>query len=270
MILAVMDAGQSLRTEDQINRDELSSQAAALLQTWRENVDRRTSVSRTFVHLRREDASRKAIPRRSRMQCLIQEGRVKDIEFSTRHTTGQIANLLSVNMPTLAGVDPTSITLLKSMKRGSEMTRVFRGLTNRYNIHNAFRQRSTKVFIDSGALLNAHTSTVTSTVPSSVTTAVVTENASTSSTMTLTPVPLISPPTTNQEANLSATPSRTPESAAGGLDISQVNAQDLEIVSVRSTQLPEQTITGLLHKSHGMSSNTKVSLQAHFEILLEF
>ena len=91
----------------QINRDELSSQAAALLQTWRENVDRRTSVSRTFVHLRQDDASRKAIPRRSRMQCLIQEGRVKDIEFSTRHTTGQIANLLSVNMPTLAGVDPT-------------------------------------------------------------------------------------------------------------------------------------------------------------------
>lgn len=92
---------------DQTNRDELSSQAAALLQTWRENVDRRTSVSRTFVHLRQEDASRKAIPRRSRMQSLIQEGRVKDIEFSTRHTTGQIANLLSVNMPTLAGVDPT-------------------------------------------------------------------------------------------------------------------------------------------------------------------
>ena len=92
---------------DQTIRDELSSQAAALLQTWRENVDRRTSVSRTFVHLRQEDASRKAIPRRSRMQSLIQEGRVKDIEFSTRHTTGQIANLLSVNMPTLAGVDPT-------------------------------------------------------------------------------------------------------------------------------------------------------------------
>ena len=92
---------------DQTNRDELSSQAAALLQTWRENVDRRTSVSRTFVHLRQEDAPRKAIPRRSRMQSLIQEGRVKDIEFSTRHTTGQIANLLSVNMPTLAGVDPT-------------------------------------------------------------------------------------------------------------------------------------------------------------------
>ena len=92
---------------DQTNLDELSSQAAALLQTWRENVDRRTSVSRTFVHLRQEDASRKAIPRRSRMQSLIQEGRVKDIEFSTRHTTGQIANLLSVNMPTLAGVDPT-------------------------------------------------------------------------------------------------------------------------------------------------------------------
>ena len=70
-------------------------------------MDRRTSVSRTFVHLRQEDASRKAIPRRSGMQSLIQEGRVKDIEFSTRHTTGQIANLLSVNMPTLAGVDPT-------------------------------------------------------------------------------------------------------------------------------------------------------------------
>ena len=57
---------------------------------------------------------------------------------------------------------------------------------------------------------------MTSTVPSSVTTAVVTENASTSSTMTLTPMPLISPPRTTQGANLSATPSRTPESAAGG------------------------------------------------------
>ena len=92
---------------DPLNQDELASQAAALLQTWRENVDRRTSVTRTFVHLRQEDAAKKAIPRRSRMQYLIQEGRVKDIEFSTRHTTGQIANLLSMNMPTLAGVDPT-------------------------------------------------------------------------------------------------------------------------------------------------------------------
>ena len=39
------------------------------------------------------------------------------------------------------------------MNRGSEMTRVFRGLTNGYNIHNAFRQRSKKVFIDSGGKL---------------------------------------------------------------------------------------------------------------------
>lgn len=39
------------------------------------------------------------------MQYLIQEGRVKNIESSTRHTTGQIANPLSMNMPTL--VDPT-------------------------------------------------------------------------------------------------------------------------------------------------------------------
>ena len=47
------------------------------------------------------------IPRRSRMQSLIQEGRVKEIEFSTRHTVEQMANLLATNMPTLAGVNPT-------------------------------------------------------------------------------------------------------------------------------------------------------------------
>lgn len=70
-------------------------------------MDRKTSVTKTFVHFRQEDASSKAIPRRSHVQYLIQEGRVKDIKFSTRHTTGQIANLLSVNMSTLAGVDPT-------------------------------------------------------------------------------------------------------------------------------------------------------------------
>lgn len=55
-------------------------------------------------------------------------------------------------------------------------------------------------------LLNVHTSTVTSTVPSSVTTAVITENASTSFTMTQTPILLTSPITTNQVENLSATP----------------------------------------------------------------
>ena len=49
-----------------------------------------------------------------------------------------------------------------------------------------------------------------------VNSSIVSENASTSATMTLTPIPLISPPTTNQEANLSATSSRTPESDAGG------------------------------------------------------
>ena len=48
-------------------------------------------------------------------------------------------------------LDNCSITILKSTNRGSEMTRVFRGLTNGYNIRNAFRQRSKKVFIDSGS-----------------------------------------------------------------------------------------------------------------------
>ena len=69
---------------DPINQDELSLQATALLQTQREIVDRSTSVTRTFVHLRQEDASRKAIHRRSHMQYLIQEGTVKYCE-STVH-----------------------------------------------------------------------------------------------------------------------------------------------------------------------------------------
>lgn len=44
------------------------------------------------------------------------------------------------------------MTILKSTNRGSEMVRVFNGLTNGYNIQNAFRQRTKKVFIfDSGA-----------------------------------------------------------------------------------------------------------------------
>ena len=34
------------------------------------------------------------------------------------------------------------MTILKSTNRGSEMVRVFNGLTNRYNIQDAFRQRT--------------------------------------------------------------------------------------------------------------------------------
>ena len=49
----------------------------------------------------------KAIPRRSRMETLIQERRVRNIQFSTRHTSGEIANLLATNIPTLAGVNPS-------------------------------------------------------------------------------------------------------------------------------------------------------------------
>ena len=49
----------------------------------------------------------KAIPRRSRMETLIQERRVRNIQFSTGHTSGQTANLLATNIPTLAGVNPS-------------------------------------------------------------------------------------------------------------------------------------------------------------------
>lgn len=89
-----------------LDQDEIDAQAAALQQSWRDNVNRNTSVTRTFVHLRQEDATMKAIPRRSRMQTLIHEGRVKDIDFSVRHTIDQMANLLATNIPTLAGVNP--------------------------------------------------------------------------------------------------------------------------------------------------------------------
>ena len=78
-----------------------------MLQRWQDNVDRNTSVARTFVHLWQEDASMKAIPRRSRMETLIQESRVRNIQFSTRYTYGQIASLLATNIPTLVGVNPT-------------------------------------------------------------------------------------------------------------------------------------------------------------------
>lgn len=103
------------------------------------------------------------------MQTLVTEGRVKDIAFSKRHTTDQMANLLATNIPTLAGVNPTSMTILKSTNRGSEMIRVFRGLTNGYNIHNAFRQRSKKVYIDSGVTTIVTTSASTSASASTTT-----------------------------------------------------------------------------------------------------
>ena len=90
-----------------LDQDEVDAQAAALLQSLHDNVENNVSVTRTFVHLRQEDASMKAIPRRSRMQALVNEGRVKDITFSKRHNTDQMANLLATNIPTLAGVDPT-------------------------------------------------------------------------------------------------------------------------------------------------------------------
>ena len=92
-----------------LDQAEVDAQAAALLQSLRDNVESResnASVMRTFVHLRQEDAAMKAIPRRSRMHTLVTEGRVKDIAFSKRHTTAQMANLLVTNIPTLAGVDP--------------------------------------------------------------------------------------------------------------------------------------------------------------------
>ena len=93
-----------------LDQAEVDAQAAALLQSLRDNVESResnVSVTRTFVHLRQEDAAMKAIPRRNRMQTLVTEGRVKDIAFSKRHTTAQMANLLATNIPTLAGVNPT-------------------------------------------------------------------------------------------------------------------------------------------------------------------
>lgn len=93
-----------------LDQAEVDAQAAALLQSLRDNVESResnVSVTRTFVHLRQEDAAMKAIPRRNRMQTLVTEGRVKDIAFSKRHTTDQMANLLATNIPTLAGVNPT-------------------------------------------------------------------------------------------------------------------------------------------------------------------
>ena len=90
-----------------LDQAEVDAQAAALLESLRDNVESNVSVTRTFVHLRQEDASMKAIPRRSRMSTLVNEGRVKDIVFSKRHTTAQMANLLATNIPTLAGVDPT-------------------------------------------------------------------------------------------------------------------------------------------------------------------
>ena len=71
-----------------------------------------------------------------------------------RVSISSIANVIfHVHKIYFSFLNNCSITLLKSMNRGSEMTRVFRGLTNGYNIHNAFRQRSTKVFIDSGGKL---------------------------------------------------------------------------------------------------------------------
>ena len=91
----------------QLDQDEVDAQAVALLQSLRDNVENNVSVTRTFVHLRQEDTSMKAIPRRSRMQALVNEGRVNDITFSKRHTIDQMANLLATNIPTLAGVDPT-------------------------------------------------------------------------------------------------------------------------------------------------------------------
>lgn len=96
-----------------LDQPEVEAQAAALLQSLRDNVENNASLTRTFVHLRQEDASMKAIPRRSRMQTLLNEGRVKDIEFSKRHTTDQMANLLATNIPTLAGVNPTRYVILQ-------------------------------------------------------------------------------------------------------------------------------------------------------------
>ena len=90
-----------------LDQAEVEAQAAALLQLLCDNVDSNVSVTRTFVHLWQEDASLKAIPQRSKMQVLLNKGRVKDIDFSKRHTTDQMANLLATNIPTLAGVDPT-------------------------------------------------------------------------------------------------------------------------------------------------------------------
>ena len=89
-----------------LDQAEVDAQATALLQSLRDNVENNVLVTRTFVHLWQEDATMKAIPRRSRMQVLVNEGRVKDIAFSKRHTTDQMANLLATNIPTLAGVDP--------------------------------------------------------------------------------------------------------------------------------------------------------------------
>ena len=90
-----------------LDQAEVDAQAAALLQLLRDNVESNSSVTRTFVHLQQEGASMKAIPRRSRMQALVNEGRVKDITFSKRHSTHEMANLMATNITTLAGLDPT-------------------------------------------------------------------------------------------------------------------------------------------------------------------
>ena len=53
----------------------------------------------------------KAIPRRSRMETLIQERRVRDSQFSTRHTSGQIANLLATKYSNSGGNKPHKVFL---------------------------------------------------------------------------------------------------------------------------------------------------------------
>lgn len=119
-----------------LDQAEVDAQAAALLQSLRDNVESNSSVTRTFVHLRQEDASMKAIPRRSRMQALVNEGRVKDITFSKRHSTHQMANLLATNIPTLAGLDPTRY-----------LTNVFSALTSRLSLHVPYIRSHSNCFL---------------------------------------------------------------------------------------------------------------------------
>lgn len=133
------------------------------------------------------------------------------------------------------------MTILKSTNRGSEMVRVFNGLTNGYNIQNAFRQRTKKVFIfDSGALLTAVTSAATSPVTTTGSSAVTLLSTVTSASMvsSATETPVVAPVISTAGPLPSGSDARGHGVSLGH----EGNSDDLEIVSVRSlNQLTAQT-----------------------------
>lgn len=133
------------------------------------------------------------------------------------------------------------MTILKSTNRGSEMVRVFNGLTNGYNIQNAFRQRTKKVFIfDSGALLTAVTSAATSPVTRTGSSAVTLLSTVTSASMvsSATETPVVAPVISTAGPLPSGSDARGHGVSLGH----EGNSDDLQIVSVRSlNQLTAQT-----------------------------